>query len=326
MLDASKNVNKWRVTAASIPERVKTFIGTPLVLTADYSHPKWVDGGVIANIQAQEKYAIGRITDVLHKDGQWDAIIEITNPAAREAIEKQDIPFEVSPRIVHDPDADTENIAEWLGVHLAIVDKPAYGDKATFKGACYGMANECQLALKQAKAEDCGFCVKSALVKLANENNSSLTSLNSEGQNSQTSMGDSTPQTIDLSGYVPKGDYDALKTEVATYKQANADLSKNFEEFKASIIENERKAKITAVLSAKIADAKVRDERIKFFVDAKAAPEVVEIAYKDMPDISNKKDNSELFAAKPSDAKADRSGSYAKASAYFNTIVRGFEQ
>ena len=298
----------------------------PLVLDQGYNHPKWVDGGLEANVHAQERFRIGTIIDVVEKDGKWDAIIEITDPLAREAIENNEIPFFVSPRILHDPDEPDTAIKDWLLFHLAVVDEPAFGDKAKFKGACYGMAEQCQIALKSASKESCGFCVKTELLKLVTNHDSSLSSSFLPSPKTIPSMVDS-PQTIDLSGYVPKGDYDALKNEVSTYKQANADLSKNFEEFKTSIEEDKRKSKITAVLSAKIADAKTRDERIKYFVDAKVAPEVVETAYKDIPDIQTNKgrDNTELFTGnKPADASvSNKAGSYAKASAYTNSIVRG---
>lgn len=177
------------------------------------------------------------------------------------------------------------------------MDKPAYGEKASVKGMCEGDFSQCNVALSA--KEDCGFCVKSALLKLVTNDISSYSSLSHEAEKSYQQMSAQAP-TIDTSKFISKEEYEtkvkALEIEAATYKQANADLSKNFNEFKASIEEEKRTAKITSILSAKIADAKVRDERIKYFVDAKVDPEVVETAYKDIPDVS-KRDNSAQFTA-----------------------------
>lgn len=249
-------------------------------------------------------------------------------------------------------------------MHLSIVQDPAYGaDKATVKGACYGMAEECKLALKDASVkQDCGFCVKTELLKLKDANTtppanyfsdkegvtlnfktldsgnaitvindadsiklvtndiSSLTSLNPEGQNSQTSMGDiSTPQ-IDTSKFVSVEAYNALKQEVDVFKTAANEAKATYQKEIEALKEERRAEKITAIVEAKISDKAKSAETIKKFVDAKVAPEIVADAMALIPE--TKRDNSEVFTGKPADASATKR---ADARPYLNSIVRGIE-
>ena len=39
LLDSTVSLNDWGVTVASLKKNINTFIGKPLVLTEDYSHP-----------------------------------------------------------------------------------------------------------------------------------------------------------------------------------------------------------------------------------------------------------------------------------------------
>lgn len=340
LLDATKNVNGWRVTADSIPQRIKSFIGAPFTfyinrgdepdaserVVGEADHPPYFyDKSVMENAQYQERFALGKIRDVVETDGQYDALIEITNPAAKDAIEKNEIPLLVSPRILYDTHEPLDNVKTWAGFHLTAVTKPAFGHKAAVSAACYGENEQCKIAIASASIENsCGFCVKTELLKLVNNDDSSHSSLNLDGKKNLPMGQDpnSTVPQIDLSNYVPKADYEALKTEVGTYKQANSDLKKSFDEFKTSIEEERRKEKITAVLSAKIADQKTRDERIKYFLDAKAAPEVVETAYKDFPDIATQKaDNESTFTGKPADASA-KGPSYADYLKHERSVIK----
>ena len=327
LIDATLNDNKWKVVSASIPRNIKSAIGMPLVLDQNHDHPKWIEGGLIANITNQERYAIGRIFDVVEKDGKWDALIEVTDPLAREAIENNDIPFYVSPRIIHDPDEQDDMLREWMVAHLAVVNKPAYGDKAKIKGACYGSAPECLIALKQASKEDCGFCVKTELLKLVtNLKDSSLTSLNFEGNKALLVMDAQATQVIDTSKFISREEYDnkvkALESQVAGFKTVAEEAHKAADAKIAAIEEEKRVSKIEGHVKAKIADASKAQETIKKFVDAKVSPEIVADAMALIPDTKGK-NNSELFTGKPADASLSHVGSYDKASSYVNTIIRG---
>lgn len=331
LLDATKNENGWRVTPESIERNIQTFVGMPLVLTQDYSHPKWIDGGIVENTISQLRYAIGEITKVFAKDGKlYRAFIKITHPLGREVLDKiKEDEFELgtSPRIVHNPDNPDDKISDWMGLHLAVVNKPAFGfDKAAFRGACYGSSEQCHLALKEAKQEDCGFCVKTALTQLVtNLNDSSLTSLNSEGNNSILIMDGQAPMGIDTSKFISREEYDskvkALESQVAGFKTVAEEAHKAADAKIAAIEEEKRVSKIEGHVKAKIADASKAQETIKKFVDAKVSPEIVADAMALIPDTKGK-NNSELFTGKPADASS-HVGSYEKASAYLNSIVRG---
>ena len=70
---------------------------------------------------------VGSIIDITEKKGTYYAIIEITDPAAKEAFRNNDLPLFVSPAIAQlDPSEDPSYITNWTGVHLAIVSDPAY--------------------------------------------------------------------------------------------------------------------------------------------------------------------------------------------------------
>jgi hypothetical protein len=322
LLDSTKNNNDWKVTQASIPEHINSFIDAPFVLTESYQHPEWINGvGPLGNLEYQERYAIGRIRQVLQTAGLWDAIIEITDPQAKEAIEKEEIPFYVSPKIIHNPDNPDDAISDWAGLHLAVVSKPAYGvEKATFKGACYGAAQECKVALTKSAAENpgCGFCVKSAMLKLVTNNSSHYTSLEREENKSQTSMGDSTQtEKVDLSGYVPKGELEAVK---AAFEAKIVETENKYAQKIASFEEERRKESIATIVNSKYTDAKQAEEVAKKFVDAKVSPEFVKDILAKVPD--PKRDNSELFTGAVKEASS-KAGSYELARKYTNSIIRG---
>lgn len=317
-IDATKNVNGWKVTSASIPKNIKSGIGAPLVLDQNYDHPEWLDGkSLIDNARYQERFRIGTITDVQEKDGVWDAIVEVTDPLAKEAIEKEEIPFYVSPRLLYNPDTQNpENLEEWVLFHLAVVDKPAFGSKAAFKGLCYGDGEQCKVALASAKTEEnCGFCVKTALLKLVNNNQSSSSSQSALNTEKQLVMSAST-QTIDASKFVSIEDYNALKAQVDAFKSV-AEQARAAADAKIAAFEEERRTeKIRSLVTAKIADAKKAEETVKKFVDAKVAPEIVAEAMSLIPD--SKRDNSENFVNnKPADAKTN-SGKW------FSSVSNGY--
>src|SRR5215212_1118549 len=203
LLDASTNINKWGVSPASLDQRINTFIGKPLVLTENFRHPMppemdrvggstdeeyyydddddpynavKVDDIVDHLLQYQEVYRIGSIIDITEKKGTYFAIIEVTDPAAKDAFRNNDVPLFVSPAIAQlDPLEDQFYITNWTGIHLAIVSNPAYTiKKALVTGQCRGETERCVLQLRQAAIENnriprlgCGFCRTGALARYA---------------------------------------------------------------------------------------------------------------------------------------------------------------
>jgi hypothetical protein len=207
MLDASVNINRWGVNNNSIPERISSAYGKPLVLTQGFHHPlppemmrkgdneQYDDDDNPYNtvnvheivdhwLAYQEVFRVGTIIDVVEKKGSYFAIIEVTDPAAKEAFRNNDLPLFVSPAIAQlDPREDPSNITNWTFVHLAIVADPAYTmKKAIISGQCHDEKERCLLQLRQAEINTkdydpntweklpkigCGFCRYDALAKYA---------------------------------------------------------------------------------------------------------------------------------------------------------------
>lgn len=228
LIDSETNSNDWQVSAASIPKNIESFVGMPFVLYEKFQdyfdHP--IQGKTLAEIiQHQQRFAIGDIVKVVKNGSKWDAVIKITDEKAKEALLNHDIPFYVSPTIVHDPsEKDVHNI--WAGLQLAVVSEPAYGlKKAQITGLCEGQTQQCMVALKAAsQKEDCGFCVKTKLLSLIDKQKSdpshSDTSLHASANNSISVM----PEVKELESLAREND--ALKAELAAVKSASEESSK----------------------------------------------------------------------------------------------------
>ena len=164
LLDATVNLNTWGVTRQAMLKGLKTFIGKPFVLTADYGHPNASSGDDL--LIQQEKYRVGDIIDVGidTKTDKAYGVAEITSPEAKDIIKNGDVNF-VSPSIVFNDEANVADkdgnsiITEFEGAHVAGVAEPAYGiDKAEIKGKCIGSKDSCNLTLQkvEAKVSECG--------------------------------------------------------------------------------------------------------------------------------------------------------------------------
>ena len=190
LLDASLNINKWRVHPDSIDRNINTFIGKPLVLTESFDHPSPADGqpeSLNHWLSYQETFRVGTIIDVTTKPNPltgnqaYYAVIEVTNDHLRQALTDNKVPLYVSPAIAELvvsptkaaavlPDG-SELVENWVGVHLAIVSEPAFGvKKAVISETCGGDEKGCLLQLRRASiakhgATNCGFCIRKALQK-----------------------------------------------------------------------------------------------------------------------------------------------------------------
>ena len=182
LIDPSLNINKWAVTEESIDRNINSFIGKPLVLTENYDHP----GGDIESLSHwlayQETYRVGTITEIVTRKNPdtgstaYHAIIEIQNEKVKEDIRNNNMPLYVSPAIAEPIDShmaaqEGYAISHWTGIHLAIVDQPAFGiKKAVISDVCEGNKSGCLLQLRKAHVlihgpDNCGFCVAGALQK-----------------------------------------------------------------------------------------------------------------------------------------------------------------
>lgn len=199
LMDASENINQWGVHPSSLDKHINSFIGKPLVLTADFDHPMPQEDDDDNNpynmikihdvvdhwLAYQEAFRIGNIIDITRKDDIYYAIIEVTDPTAKDAFKNNDIPLFVSPAIAQlDPNEDPTNISLWTGIHLALVSNPAYTiKKALVTGQCHengdnkNETGKCLLQLRQASVINkdsnqrtligCGFCRGKVLAKYA---------------------------------------------------------------------------------------------------------------------------------------------------------------
>lgn len=278
LLDASTNLNDWGVTEASLDENINTFIGKPLVLTENYDHPDIDDGNLSHVFANQEPFRIGTIIEIIKAGSRYDALIEITDSAAKQILESAQAPPFVSPAIYplgKEAQADAA-LYNWTGVHLAIVDDPAYTvKKAQIKSTCAGEKGQCLLQLRKARAGNtCGFCIKTALSRLLIKNDdSSLTSLKHEPQNSGRMV--ETPQApaLDASKFVSLEDHQKLVAENTKLKADYGILQTAHESLKkeagetaqrvAALEQASRRSKIAGIITPEvIKDEKKREETI----------------------------------------------------------------
>ena len=104
LLDSSVNINEWGVTPSSLKKNINTFIGKPLVLTEDYSHPVPANAAdsLTTGYPIRKITESGTIVDVVPKESAYYALIEITDQDAKKAIEGGAVPNYVS--TCHSPD------------------------------------------------------------------------------------------------------------------------------------------------------------------------------------------------------------------------------
>ncbi len=299
LLDSSVNINEWGVTPDSLAKNINTFIGKPLVLTEDYSHPVPHErtDSLAHWLSYQEDYRIGTIVDVVPKDSAYYALIEVTDPDAKKAIEGGAIPNYVSPAIAQTPDGSpAEAMVEWTGVHLAIVDEPAFTvKKATITASCGGDSEQCLLQLRKAKIEKkghygCGFCNFKALVALAKTHTSHTSLTNNfhlvklEDNNPVNSP--ETSKAVDAPlETVPKTQYDELVKKLADAELKARELSETNKSISGQVAEiqlERRREKIERIITAElIKDDNKRTEKINTMVASSIPVKEIEDLYKD---------------------------------------------
>lgn len=291
LLDSSANLNDWGVTAESLKKYIGSFVGRPLVLTDDFSHPVPEQEGTLNSwLAMQEAFRIGEIREITEKDGTYFAIIEITNDDAKDAISKNKVPLFVSPAIAQapnnkDPDAQ---LTQWTGVHLAIVDKPAYTvKKAQITAQCGGDEDQCFTQLRTASIAKRKKCVKMLIASLSPD----FSSLGfSQSKNDITLVEQSTTQqstnSATTNDLVPKQKYDELLAKITTLEATNKTLSSENSELKEihtniseriAKMETERRTEKIANIVTKdiIADETKRSEKIQTLVASQMSIEQI---------------------------------------------------
>ena len=154
------NGNGWGVSPVSIAKNINKFIGRPFVVTAkqwvaeseygdQFEHPYLPTNNIDNIINHQEKFRVGSIVDVVEKDGDYHAIIEMNSKFANMMLP----PF-CSPAIFQNNPGEADGeISDWEALHLAgLMEDPAYGARiALLKGSCMGTAEACSIQFKAAK-------------------------------------------------------------------------------------------------------------------------------------------------------------------------------
>jgi hypothetical protein len=297
LLDSSVNANAWGVSPDTLDTNINSFIGRPIVVTADFGHPESNDPNFEHHLNYQDQFRIGTIIDITNKDGQYSAIAEITNEDAKSALIQGNLPSYVSPQIFHDgvgkePD---DNARTWRGTHLAIVKEPAFGvKKARVSGQCNGNAETCVAQLKKAS---CNFCIKSIIKKYVSNNVNKVSSLQTDKRIKNSKLEDSNEKvkTIsfeefekikqandDLKKQLKEAqDNIKLKDDVATsLKQANEDLNSRV----AQIEKENRTKEIANILSAQTFESdEKRQEQVSKLVDSVLSIDTIRDSYALLP-------------------------------------------
>jgi len=169
------NGNGWGVSQQSIAKNIHKFIGRPLVVTAKSWHPESAYGDQFEHpylptndinkvLDHQEQYRIGNIVDVIEKDGDYYANIEISQKFAHMILP----PF-CSPAIFQNNPMEAEGqISDWEALHLAaLMEDPAYGSRiALLRGSCVGTKDQCSVQFKSAKQQAKMVCTKGTRERL----------------------------------------------------------------------------------------------------------------------------------------------------------------
>ena len=170
------NGNGWGVSQQSIAKNIHKFVGKPLVVTAKswipdseygdaYEHPYLPTNDISKVFDHQEKFRVGSIVDIIEKDGDYFANIELNQKFAHMVMP----PF-CSPAIFQNNPSEPEGqIEDWEALHLAALhEDPAYGSRiALLRGTCVGTKDQCTVQFKSAKQEAKMVCTKGLKERIA---------------------------------------------------------------------------------------------------------------------------------------------------------------
>ena len=170
------NGNGWGVSQQSIAKNIHKFVGKPLVVTAKswipnseygdaYEHPYLPTNDINKVFDHQEKFRVGSIVDIIEKDGDYFANIEINQKFAHMVMP----PF-CSPAIFQNNPSEPEGqISDWEALHLAALhEDPAYGSRiALLRGTCVGTQDQCTVQFKSAKQQAKMVCIKGLKGRIA---------------------------------------------------------------------------------------------------------------------------------------------------------------
>lgn len=184
LLNDKINKNFWNIPNESIEKYATGFIGKPLISHPSGDHPDYIKEGAVDDtdinevLQIQQKFKIGEIIDVKREsirgaaaagEDAWFAYIRMTNPEATQAIKSGSMSFYVSPQVYDTADVVTDTTKDFVPLHLAVVNEPAYGNTAKIKAFCNGSGAKCTKALRSAATN-----LVDEIVKYTGNDNSSF--------------------------------------------------------------------------------------------------------------------------------------------------------
>jgi len=152
LISPARNVNKWKVTKASIPRRIKTFKGRPFISEPNLEHFGAENmSSPLEIIRKQDEFKMGIIKEVTLDEStlEGDALVLFDKTPEAERVWadlKAGNAFYVSPAIAGEfVELNGERIyQDWFGLHLARVANPAYGVfHASLKATCEGDEKKC---------------------------------------------------------------------------------------------------------------------------------------------------------------------------------------
>ncbi len=165
LISDKQNSNEWSVSWESIKKYAKDFIGFPGIYyikcddkECDLDH---TGGESYAEaINEQNQYKVTEVVDVTFDEATHTAyaVQKITDPNFEKIMDKVPVGF-VSPAIIPDEDTTLTTITDdysvqhhavkWSPLHIAYVNKPAFGDEAKVVHQCAG--KDCYQQIMQAR-------------------------------------------------------------------------------------------------------------------------------------------------------------------------------
>ena len=164
------NRNFWKIPQDALKRYVDGFKGRPLVKHPSGDHPDYIkEAGLDERsptfikdmLRYQNDYKIGDIVDVQYESLKEDpnrhayfAYIRLTDPGYLESVKGGSVSSYVSP-LIFDLDFKKrgEPTTNFMPLHLAIVNEPAYGNIARIRASCNGDGQPCIDALKKASID-----------------------------------------------------------------------------------------------------------------------------------------------------------------------------
>ena len=193
-MDDTVNKNYWHVPLNAMKKYATSFIGRPLIMHPSGNHPAYFKEGArhdsdqstfISDIlEIQDRYKIGDIIDVTYEPIKeqpdkkaWFSTIKISNKDVLSQIKSGAVSMYVSPQVYDlKGSGPNEQTTEFIPLHLAIVNEPAYGNKARIRAQCSGTGPSCINALKSAAINFANALDNSSFLKNSSNNtNNTLT-------------------------------------------------------------------------------------------------------------------------------------------------------